>query len=49
MATIRQEDYPIKDNGFEYLGNYYNCQTVYICDNCPHAGNLMCCHNCPNF
>ena len=24
-------------------------KTVYTCDNCPHAGNLMCCHNCPNF
>ena len=24
-------------------------ETVYTCDNCPHAGNLMCCHNCPNF
>jgi len=23
-------------------------ETVYICDNCPHKGNLMCCHNCPN-
>lgn len=23
--------------------------TVYTCDNCPHAGDLMCCHNCPNF
>lgn len=22
-------------------------ETVYTCDNCPHAGNLMCCHNCP--
>ena len=20
---------------------------VYNCDNCPHAGNLMFCHNCP--
>ena len=20
---------------------------VYTCDNCPHAGDLMCCHNCP--
>lgn len=24
-------------------------ECVYNCDNCPHAGNLMCCHNCPNF
>jgi hypothetical protein len=24
-------------------------KTVYTCDNCPHAGNLMCYHNCPNF
>lgn len=24
-------------------------ETVYNCNNCPHAGNLMCCHNCPNF
>ena len=24
-------------------------EVVYICDKCPHAGNLMCCHNCPNF
>jgi hypothetical protein len=24
-------------------------ETVYTCDNCPHVGNLMCCHNCPNF
>lgn len=23
--------------------------TVYTCDNCPHAGDLACCHNCPNF
>ncbi len=24
-------------------------ETVYTCDNCPHEGNLMYCHNCPNF
>lgn len=24
-------------------------ETVYTCDICPHQGNLMCCHNCPNF
>lgn len=24
-------------------------ETVYTCSNCPHSGNLMCCHNCPNF
>lgn len=24
-------------------------ETVYTCDICPHKGNLMCCHNCPNF
>lgn len=24
-------------------------EIVYTCNNCPHAGNLMCCHNCPNF
>lgn len=25
-------------------------ETVYDnCDVCPHKGNLMCCHNCPNF
>ena len=26
MATIKKEEYPIKGNGFEYLGNYYDCQ-----------------------
>ena len=26
MATIKIEEYPIKDNGFEYLGKYYDCQ-----------------------
>lgn len=26
MATIKKEEYPIKDNGFEYLGNHYDCQ-----------------------
>ena len=25
MATIREEEYPIKDNGFEYRGNLYDC------------------------
>lgn len=24
-------------------------ETVYTCEHCPHAGSLMCCHNCPNF
>lgn len=23
---IKKEEYPIKDNGFEYLGNYYDCK-----------------------
>ena len=26
MTTIEKEEYPIKDNGFEYLGKYYDCQ-----------------------
>lgn len=26
MATIKKEEYPIKDNGFEYLGKRYDCQ-----------------------
>ena len=26
METIKKEEYPIKDNGFEYLGKYYDCQ-----------------------
>ena len=26
MTTIKKEEYPIKDNGFEYLGKHYNCQ-----------------------
>ena len=26
MATIKKEERPIKDNGFEYLGKYYDCQ-----------------------
>jgi len=26
MTTIRKEEYPIKDNGFEYSDNHYNCQ-----------------------
>ena len=26
MATIKKEEYPIKDNGFEYLGKHYDCQ-----------------------
>ena len=25
MVTIKKEEYPIKDNGFEYLGKYYDC------------------------
>ena len=28
MATIKREEYPIKDNGFEYSGNHYDCQFV---------------------
>ena len=26
MATIKAIEYPIKDNGFEHLGNHYDCQ-----------------------
>jgi hypothetical protein len=26
MTTIKEEKYPIKDNGFEYLDKHYNCQ-----------------------
>ena len=26
MATIKKEEYPIKDNGFEYLDKHYDCQ-----------------------
>ena len=26
MTAIKKEEYPIKDNGFEYLGNHYDCQ-----------------------
>ena len=26
MLTIKKEEYPIKDNGFEYLGKHYDCQ-----------------------
>lgn len=26
MATIHKEVYPIKDNGFEYLGKHYDCE-----------------------
>ena len=26
MAAIKKEECPIKDNGFEYLGNHYDCQ-----------------------
>ena len=26
MATIHKEVYPIKDNGFEYLGKQYDCE-----------------------
>lgn len=25
MTTIKEEECPIKDNGFEYLGNHYDC------------------------
>lgn len=25
MTTIKKEEHPIKDNGFEYLGNHYDC------------------------
>lgn len=25
MTTIKKEEYPIKNNGFEYLGNHYDC------------------------
>ena len=25
MATIKKKEYPIKDNGFEYLGKHYDC------------------------
>ena len=25
MATIKKEEYPIKDNGFEYSSNHYDC------------------------
>ena len=28
MATIKKEEYPIKDNGFEYLGKHYDCQSA---------------------
>lgn len=27
----------------------HKVMTVYNCDNCPHKGDLMCCHNCPNY
>ena len=26
MTTIKEEEYPIKDSRFEYLGNYYDCK-----------------------
>ena len=26
MATLKEETYPMKDNGFEYLGKHYDCQ-----------------------
>ena len=26
MATIKYEEYPIRDNGFEYLGTHYDCE-----------------------
>ena len=25
MAKIKKEEYPIKNNGFEYMGNHYDC------------------------
>lgn len=25
MATIKKIEYPIKNNGFEYMGNHYDC------------------------
>jgi hypothetical protein len=25
MAAIKKKEYPIKNNGFEYLGKHYNC------------------------
>jgi hypothetical protein len=28
MATIKKEEYPIKNNGFDYLGKHYNCQSA---------------------
>ena len=34
----------------EYIEHYRGLkETIYTCDNCPHNGNLICCHNCPNF
>lgn len=38
--------------GNDFLSNRKSVkskETVYTCDICPHKGNLMCCHNCPNF
>lgn len=26
MTIIKKEEYPIKDNGFEYFGKHYDCQ-----------------------
>ena len=26
MVTINKKEYPIKDNGFEYLGKHYDCK-----------------------
>lgn len=26
MVTIKEEEYPIKDNEFKYLGKHYDCQ-----------------------
>ncbi len=26
MATIKYEEYPVKDNGFEYLDTHYDCE-----------------------
>ena len=26
MAIVKYQEYPIKDNGFDYLGKHYDCQ-----------------------
>ena len=28
MATVKKEIYPIKNNGFEHLGKYYDCRSA---------------------